>query len=113
MASLYLPQGCEIQLLPLHRVCWSRFYDPQTPVVRYFYQVFQLGGGPNGSDVPIIPPVNVSLNATSAEATNLQLQVNMLYIPCALAACLEAPSTCALLLPVLLCAQAHSLTDPV
>lgn len=59
----------------MHRACWSRFYDPQTPVVRYFYQIFELGGGPNGSDLPITPPINVSLNAISAQATNLQLQV--------------------------------------
>ena len=56
-----------------HRLCWSQFVDPQTPIVQQYYQLFLDPA--SGDDVPISPKVNVSVHAQSAVATGLQLQV--------------------------------------
>ena len=58
------------------RLCWSKFMDPQTPVVQQYYQLFLEPTA--GNDVPITPQVNVSVRAQSAVATGLQLQVRAL-----------------------------------
>ena len=60
----------------MHRLCWSRFADPQTAIVQQYYQLFLEAI--SGADVPITPPVNLSVRADTAVAGNLQLQVETL-----------------------------------
>ena len=57
----------------MYRLCWSKFTDPQTPIVQQYYQLFLEPT--SGNDVPITPQVNVSVRTQSAVATGLQLQV--------------------------------------
>ncbi len=52
--------------------------DPQTPIVQQYYQLYL--DATSGDDVPITSQVNVSVQAQSAVATGLQLQVKSLLL---------------------------------